>query len=92
MWCSLVLVLGGLGKIRIDPPSSSAKVRPLQQLRLLHSPVQRPRTFTSLVPAPATCHRRPHNGAIIMTDLCLKQQPDMPPIMHTYWDIAVGGW
>ena len=23
MWCSLVLVLGGLGKIRIDPPSSS---------------------------------------------------------------------
>ena len=33
MWCSLVLVLGGLGKIRIDPPSSSAKVRPLQQCR-----------------------------------------------------------
>ena len=22
VWCSLVLVLGGLGKIRIDPPSS----------------------------------------------------------------------
>ena len=74
--------------------AAPAKVRPLQQLRLLHSPLSGPQTayFYLSSPGPATCHRRPHNRAIIMTDLCLKQQPDMYrscSIMHTYWDVAV---